>query len=76
MEKIEYSDLNKFLVSVGIALMTISIFIIWLFFKEPFDLLIEQKTLDNLTETAKTIIVSLKCTPLLGQKFFEIKVVF
>jgi hypothetical protein len=58
MEKIEYSDLNKFLVSVGVALMAISILIVWLFFKEPFDLLIEQKTLDNLTETAKTIIVN------------------
>ena len=58
MEKIEYSDLNKFLVSVGVALMTISILIIWLFFREPFDLLLEQKTIDNLTETAKTIILT------------------
>ncbi|MEL1256232.1 hypothetical protein AAEO57_20795 [Flavobacterium sp. DGU38] len=58
MEKIEYSDLNKFLVSVGVALMTISILIVWLFFREPFDLLIEQKTIDNLTETAKTIIIT------------------
>lgn len=58
MEKIEYSDLNKFLVSVGVALMTISILIVWLFFREPFDLLLEQKTIDNLTETAKTIILT------------------
>lgn len=56
MEKIEYSDLNKFLVSVGVALMTISILLVWLFFREPFDLLIAQKTIDNLTETAQTII--------------------
>ena len=58
MEKIEYSDLNKSLVSVGVALMPISILIVWLFFREPFDLLIEQKTIDNLTETAKTIIIT------------------
>lgn len=58
MEKIEYSDLNKFLVSVGVAFMTISILIIWLFSREPFDLLLEQKTIDNLTETAKNIILT------------------
>lgn len=58
MEKIEYSDLNKFLVSVGVALMTISILIIWLFFREPFDLLIQKDNLENLTEVAKSIIIS------------------
>ena len=58
MEKIEYSDLNKFLVSVGVALMTISILIIWLFFREPFDLLIQKDNLENLTEVAKSIIIT------------------
>lgn len=58
MEKIEYSDLNKFLVSLGVALITISILVVWLFFREPFGLLIEKKNLDNLTDIAKTIILN------------------
>lgn len=57
MEKIEYSDLNKFLVSIGVVLMSISILILWLFFREPFDLLLKQETIEKLTETAKPIII-------------------
>lgn len=56
MEKIEYSDLNKFLVSLGVTLIALSILILWLFFREPFDLLVEQKNIDNLTDTAQAII--------------------
>jgi hypothetical protein len=58
LEKIEYSDLNKFLVSIGVALMAISILILWLFFKEPFDLLIDKDRLDHLTNLAKAIITT------------------
>lgn len=56
LQKVEYSDINKFLVSIGIALIAISILISWLFFREPFDLLIKADDLENLTELGKEVI--------------------
>lgn len=56
MQKVEYSDLNKFLVSIGVALIAISILIPWLFFREPFDLLIKADELEKLTDLGKEVI--------------------
>lgn len=56
MEKIEYSELSKFLVSIGITLIVISFLLPWLYLREPFDLLITQDKLLKLTENAQTII--------------------
>ena len=42
MSKFEYSDFYKFIASVGITLIALSVFVPWLFLKEPFDLLQRQ----------------------------------
>lgn len=54
--KIEYGDLYKFLVSVGVALVSLAILTPWLFFREQFDLLLTQEELDKLTPLGKVII--------------------
>jgi hypothetical protein len=56
MEKIEYSDLNKFLVSIGITLIAIASVIPWLYLREPFDLNIEESQIQKLTESAQLVI--------------------
>jgi hypothetical protein len=42
MEKIEYADINKFMVSTGLVLMSASLIIPYFFFKESFGLYIEK----------------------------------
>lgn len=56
MEKLEYGDLYKFLVSAGIVLIGFSIFIPWIFLKEPFDLLVSEVELLALTKEAQLAI--------------------
>lgn len=36
--KFEFGDLYRFVVSLGVVLVSISILVPWLFLKEPFDL--------------------------------------
>jgi hypothetical protein len=38
MDKFEFSDLYKFLVSAGIVLVGLAILLPWFYLKEPFDL--------------------------------------
>ena len=56
MEKIEYGELSKFLVSIGITLIVIAFLLPWLYLREPFDLLITQDKLLKFTENAQIII--------------------
>lgn len=57
MTKLEYDNFYKFIASLGIGLIAIAAFSFWLFFKEPFDLLIESSKLETLTPVAKEIIL-------------------
>ena len=56
MTKIEYSDRHRFMASMGLALIALAGIIPWLYLKEPFDLLVEQSKLDQLTALAREII--------------------
>ncbi len=58
MTKLEYADFHKFIASLGVALIALSFALPWLFFKEPFDLYIEQEKLVHLTPIAKQVIES------------------
>lgn len=58
MEKLEYSDLNKFLVSVGVTLIVISVLLPWLYLREPFDLLLQQDQISKLTKEAIQIVTN------------------
>ena len=55
IDKFDYSDLYKFLVSVGIVLIGLSLLLPWIYLKEPFDLMIEQQKLLLLTPEAQDI---------------------
>lgn len=54
--KFEFGDLYKFIVSLGVILLTLSILGPWLFLREPFDLQIKAADLTELTETAQKTI--------------------
>lgn len=57
MSQFEYTDLNKFFVSIGIFLIGLTFLLPWLFFRENFDLLIKTEEFKNLTSTAQQIIL-------------------
>jgi len=57
MDKFEFGDLNRFLVSVGVTLIAGSTAVWWLFLREPFDLLIAMDRLQKLTPQAQLIII-------------------
>lgn len=57
-QKLEYTDLNRFLVSIGLLMIVFAIIMQWLFLRENFDLLITVEELAKLTEDSKTIIES------------------
>ena len=54
--KIEYSDLYKFIVSTGIALLALAFAIPWLFLRESFDLLLTEESLSQLAPVSRAII--------------------
>ncbi len=56
MSQFEYTDLNKFKVSIGVSLIGLTFLLPWLFFKENFDLLIKTEELKTYTETAQNIV--------------------
>jgi hypothetical protein len=58
MSKVEYSDFYKFIASVGITLIALSLFVPWIFLKEPFDLLLHEEDFSLLTPLAQGIIQS------------------
>jgi hypothetical protein len=62
MNKFEYSDLYKFITSVGIALIALAVLVPWLFLREPFDLLQPTSDLTQLTPLAQEIIAVRQAT--------------
>lgn len=56
MQKIDYSDINKFLVSVGLVLIALAVLTPYLYLKEDFGLYIEQAKIDQMQETIKELI--------------------
>lgn len=57
MTKLEYDSFYKFIVSLGVALISFAAIVSWLFLREPFDLLIDTTKLSELTPTAQKVIV-------------------
>ena len=56
MSQFEYTDLNKFFVSIGVFLIGLTFFLPWLFFRENFDLLIKSEDLKTYTDIARDIL--------------------
>jgi hypothetical protein len=57
MNKPEYSDLYKFIVSIGVILLALAIILPWLFLRESFNTEIKASDITELTQTAQTLIV-------------------
>jgi len=51
--KFEYSDFYKFIASAGIALISLAVIVPWLFFREPFDLLLSTNELAYLSTASE-----------------------
>jgi len=58
MNKPEYSDLYKFVVSLGVILLSFAILLPWLFLQEPFDSLITSSQIAELTPIGQTLVIS------------------
>lgn len=56
--KFEFGDLYRFVVSLGVVLISISILAPWLFLKEPFDLFKTKAELEAITDVARGAILS------------------
>lgn len=56
MNRIEFSDFYKFLVSLGIVLTSLALLLPWLFLRESFDALISASDIGDLTPTAQSLI--------------------
>jgi hypothetical protein len=58
VEKLDFSDFWRFVVSAGVALVVGAVAALWLFLREPFDLLIPAEALFKLTPLAQGVITS------------------
>ncbi|MCB0541546.1 MAG: hypothetical protein KDE33_28830 [Bacteroidetes bacterium] len=56
MQKIDYGDINKFLVSIGLVLIALAVLTPYLYLKEDFGLYIEQSKIDQMQEPIKELI--------------------
>lgn len=56
--KFEFGDLYKFIVSLGVVIISLSILVPWLFLKEPFDLLKTDEELKKVSDVARSAILS------------------
>ncbi len=56
MDKLQFDDYDKFLVSLGVVLLVSSVAVPWLILREPFDLTIPQEEITNLSPMAQTLI--------------------
>lgn len=82
LRSIDFSDIHKFIVSTGLALIFFAILIPWLFFREKFDLLLNIDDLKNLTGVAQNLItyrqeallIIVKILPFLSGGLFSIGV--
>ena len=57
IEKIEFSDINKFLASLGLICIGLAFFLPWFFNHDVSILLLEKDKIEKLTPTAKIIIL-------------------
>lgn len=57
MQKVEYGDLNKFLVSIGLVLIGLAILTPYFYLKEDFGIMISKSEFDNLQEPVKQIVI-------------------
>lgn len=57
MQKIEYGDINKFLVSIGLVLLALAILSPYLYLTQDFGLYIEQEKFDKLREPVQKLIL-------------------
>lgn len=57
MQKIEYGDINKFLVSIGLVLIGLSILSPYLYLKEDFGIYLSQTDFDSLQDSVKELIL-------------------
>lgn len=60
MQKIEYGDVNRFLVSMGIILIGLSILAPYFYLKEDFGIFLEQSQIEKLQAPLKEIIETKK----------------
>ncbi len=58
MQKIDYGDINKFLVSIGLVLIGLAILTPYFYLKEDFGLYIEQEAIEKFQEPIQKIITS------------------
>lgn len=56
--KFEFGDLYKFIVSLGVILISFSALVPWLFLKEPFDLFKSEAELKAVSEVARAAIIN------------------
>jgi len=56
MNKLEYSDLSKFLVSLGAVLISLSLLVPWLFLRESFDALLKASDISELAPEAQALL--------------------
>jgi len=69
MQKIDYGDINKFLVSIGLVLIGLAVLVPYLYLKEDFSLYLEQTQIDKLQEPIKELISSKQSQVIKIQKF-------
>ena len=55
--KFEFGDLYKFIVSLGVVLITLSILAPWMFLREPFDLFRPESEINALSDVAKAVVI-------------------
>lgn len=58
MDKIEFSDINKFLTSLGLIFIAAAILLPWFINQNIALIILEQESIDKTTETAKAIITN------------------
>lgn len=70
MNKIEFSDVNRFLTSLGLIFIGLAFFLPWFVNQNDKLLILEQEKINKLTPTAKKIIESQQETILIINNFF------
>lgn len=77
MQKIEYGDINKFLVSIGLVLISLSIISPYLYLTQDFGLNIEKSKFEKFQEPVQNIILDKqKKVEVLQDLFYVIPIVF
>lgn len=57
MEKIDYGDINKFLVSIGIVLIGLSVLTPFLYLKEDFGIYLSEEEISKYEQPIKSLII-------------------